>query len=132
MTFISEQIDAIFDDSSVSTAATDVKEVVKELERAQQYISKLENRLEIAKKSLCGELGLAIRRTLPSLNVAVNNSGCKVGYKSKHLLLIPDPVRGIWQVKSKDNRFSRRFYKVFATRTVMSDDLNKLAEAVVA
>lgn len=133
MSGLLQNIDIIFEDvdlpshNSVSMAS----DIVKQLEVTQQRVYELQNQLVIAQNKMCGELALNLRRRMPGLNVAVGRDGCKIGYRSKHLVLQPDVKRGIWNVKSGDGSFARRFLSRHSSKTIITPDFENLINALV-
>lgn len=110
--------------------AVAAKTIVSALEAARQKVKDLEHQLNTVHSRLSAELALSIRRTDPALNVSVTRDGCKVGYKTKHLLLVPNLPRGVWDVKSSDPQFSRIFFRYNSSTTVIDNDTTKLAASV--
>lgn len=134
MSSLSRNLSALFEDQAVtgSNPMDTAVAVSKELEAAQQRIKDLQHQLEMLQQELTGALALTVRRLNPGLNVGVNRDGCKIGYKTKHLLLMPDVKNGVWKAKSKDARFASNFTKLAGQALVMSNDLSLLAQASVA
>lgn len=114
---------------SANLAAT-AKTIVGALDAARLKVRELEQQLDIVHRRLSAELALTVRRLIPSLNVGLNKNGCKIGYKTKHLLFVPDVSRGVWNVKSSDPQFASTFFRHNSTRTVLSSELSQLAEAI--
>lgn len=124
-------LNVVLEDGQAPSGAVEYASgIVRQLEDAQQRIQDLQHQLDAANKRICGELALMLRRALPGLNVGVGKEGCKVGYRSKHLILQPDPKRGIWNVKSGDPRFARRFMNRRGSKTVLGS-MEPLASAIV-
>lgn len=125
-------LDTILEESPSQYKVADIaSQIVHQLEATQRRILELQNQLLIARNRMCGELALSIRRKMPGLNIGVNRDGCKVGYRTKHMIFNPDPGSGIWKVKSGDNRFARKFLRLFGTSTVISQDTDGLANNIV-
>lgn len=130
---MSQILDVILEEPSNSYNIVDIAgQIVRQLEDTQRRILELQNQLLIAKNRMCGELALSIRRRMPGLNIGVSRDGCKVGYRTKHMILNPDPGSGIWKIKSGDNRFARKFLRLFGTSTVISQDINPLADNIIS
>lgn len=128
-----KNIDVIFEDEVVNSSesirvATDL---VRQLEMTQQRIHELQNQLIIAQNKICGELALKLRRIMPSLNIGVGREGCKIGYRSKSLILQPDVKKGIWNIRSSDSRFSHRFLSRHSSKTVINPNLDSLINSII-
>lgn len=133
MSDLLQHIDIIFEDVELSShnSVSIASDLVKQLEMTQQRIFELQNQLTIAQNKMCGELALNIRRRMPGLNVGVGRDGCKIGYRSKHLILQPDVKRGIWNVKSGDGSFARRFLSRHSSKTIITPNFDNLINALV-
>ena len=127
-----EQLSFILEDSPVryNNSLDDANSIVKEIEKSQQYIVMLHNKLKSIKRRINSELAIKVRHRNPGLNVSVNPKKCKIGYKSKFLSFYPDVERHIWLVSSSDEKFSNKFLKNHRRSTIMSDDINELASAI--
>ena len=129
---IADMLDIILEDGSPTNESVNAAiSIVQEIEDAKRTIHSLESKLDILRSKMCAELGLAIRKQMPAMNISVNREGCKVGYKTKHLLLQPDPQKRLWIVKSKDPRFSRRFMSRHSSKTVLSRSYEQLIDAIL-
>lgn len=106
-------------------------DVARQLQDAHQNVADLQHRLTSIKSRMAGELAMAIRRAQPSLNVAVDKGGCKVGYKTKTLLFTPEIEQGMWRVVSPNQRFRREFLKAHSRTMLLVPDLSGVAEAIV-
>ncbi len=109
-------------------AATDL---VRQLQTAQQQVSDIQHKLTNLKARMAGDFALALRRAKPSLNVAVDKSSCKVGYKTKALQFWPEVELGVWRVSGPNTRFLREFLQAHRRATILTPDLSGLVEAVV-
>ena len=106
-------------------------DVARQLQDAHQNVADLQHRLTSIKGRMAGELAMAIRRAQPSLNVAVDKGGCKVGYKTKTLLFTPEIEQGMWRVVSPNQRFRREFLKAHNRTMLLVPDLSGVTEAIV-
>jgi hypothetical protein len=133
MSSILRNIDAIFEDNT-SLGANPMERassISQELAATQKKLADLQNQLESIQQELHGSLALAVRRLKPGLNVGVNQDGCKIGFKTKFLLLSPDVENGIWKVNSKDKRFANVFARKAGRALALGDDLSLLTRALV-
>jgi hypothetical protein len=119
------------DSSGGLDAVGAAKAIVTALQVAKQKVHDLEHQLATVHQRLSAELALAVRKIQPGLNVGVNRDGTKVGYKTKHLLLVPDTQRGVWNVKSADPRFAKTFFRHYTPQTVITNGVDELAQAIV-
>lgn len=132
-THIGARLDLILEDG-----ATDVPDdpyqaamaLAAELDEARRKVSELERRWMYAVDRLCGGLAMGVRKHHPSLNVGIDGGKCKVGYRSKHLLMAPDMVKKVWTVDSPDPRFARRFMRAHGPRTSLGSDMMPIAQAI--
>jgi len=133
MSLLSRKLNILFEDEDPrGMDPYDVaREIKSKLDAARQEVDNLKNQLKIVTQRMNGDLALGIRRKHPALNVGVNHNGCKVGYKSKSLLLNPDVEKGIWSVGSPDSRFLGKFSKQFAPYTVLDTDIGNLIQSVL-
>lgn len=116
-----------FKSKSVSIAG----EIINKIEDMKRQLLDMKNKLRVIEKKLCGDLAIGVRRRQPGLNVGVTNDGCKIGYRTKHLLLNPDCQKGIWIAKSKDPRFLNKFTRNFTSQMVLTDDLSDIIDAII-
>lgn len=105
-------------------------DLARQLQDAQQHVADIQHKLTSIKTRMAGDLALAIRRQKPSLNVAVDKNGCKVGYKTKYLHFIPEVEQGIWKVISPNRRFLREFLQANRRITLLTPDLDALVNAI--
>lgn len=132
MSVFSRNLDSLFEDESGGVNPIDTaRDLRNQLEAAKQEVTNIESQLKIVTQRMNGDLALGIRRQHPSLNVGVNHDGCKIGYKTKHLLMNPDIEKGVWSVKSADPRFLSKFSKSFAPHTVLNQDIGDLIQSVL-
>jgi len=131
MSVFSRNLNSLFEDTLGDNPLDVARELESKLEAARQEVSNLENQLKIVTQRLNGDLALGIRRGNPALNVGVNSDGCKVGYKTKFLLLNPDVERGVWTVKSPCNRFLGQFTKHFSPYTVLNSDMKDMIDSIL-
>lgn len=104
----------------------------KELEKTRYKLMNLEHKLKTLHHKLNCELAMQFRKEYPCLNINIYRNNCKVGYKSRHLLLRPDFKKQFWSVDSSDQTFANKFRKdaraVLCLSTPLSDLINKIAE----
>ena len=105
-------------------------EILHQLEVTNQRVVDLQHRLNSVKQRMNGNLALGIRRNNPGLNVAISLKGCKIGYRSKSLLLEPDVAKGVWVVTGEDPRFVGRFKRQFSRNTILLPDINNIVSAI--
>ncbi len=105
-------------------------DLARQLQDAQQLVADLQHKLNSLRTRMAGDLALAIRRTKPGLNVAVDKNGCKVGYKTKYLQFIPEVEQGVWRVVSPNRRFLREFLQANRRATLLAPDLSVLIGAI--
>lgn len=105
-------------------------DLARQLQDAQQLVADIQHKLASLKTRMAGDLALAIRRTKPGLNVAVDKTGCKVGYKTKYLQFIPEVEQGVWKVISPNRRFLREFLQANRRATLLTPDLSVLINAI--
>lgn len=127
---INNLLDVIFEDVQ-NTASARAIELVKKLEDAEQYIRTIRHQLSIIENKMSSELAIHVRKTIPGLHVAVGRYGCKIGYRTKQLVLKPDPKRGQWKVSSSDKYFANKFKRRYASKTFLHEDIQPLVSAVV-
>jgi hypothetical protein len=131
MSIFSRNLNMLFEDQLGDNPLDVARELKSKLEAARQEVDNLESQLKIVTQRLNGDLALGIRRGNPALSVGVNTDGCKVGYKTKHLLLNPDVDRGVWSVKSPCGRFLGKFTKSYSPYTVLGPDLEDMIQSVL-
>jgi len=104
----------------------------KELEKTRYKLMNLEHKLKTMHHKLNCELAMQFRKEYPSLNINIFRNNCKVGYKSRHLLLKPDFKKQFWLVDSADPTFANKFKKsarsVLCLSTPIADLISKIAE----
>lgn len=106
--------------------------LVQQLQDARQKVLDIEHKLSTIKRKISADLAIDLRRTQPSLNVALDKTGCKVGYKTKMLHFTPDIENAIWRVTSSNQRFLREFLNAHRKSTLIGDDLSVLVNAIVS
>jgi hypothetical protein len=106
---------------SVINAAYGVKEI-------ESRLHELVENLRTAVESLNAQLALEIRKRMPKLQVNLSNGKCHVNYKSKSIVVYPDPVSKKWDIEPND--MGRRFSRGYPDVLPMQDDLGFIAEAV--
>ncbi len=134
MTDLIESLNVILEDGPPEDgwhpldSATDL---VRQLQNAQQFVADLQHKLTSLKTRMAGDFALALRRAKPGLNVAVDKSSCKVGYKTKILQFWPEVELGVWRVTGPNRRFLREFLQANRRATLLTSDLSTLVNAVV-
>lgn len=128
-----DQLSLILEDNSsrCSQNLNDAYEILREIDRANQHIIILQNKLRLLKRRINGELAINIRKRHPGLNVAVNPKQCKIGYKSKHLSFYPDIEKGLWSISSDDIKFINRFKKQYRRNIVISPEMDDLVSSII-
>jgi hypothetical protein len=129
-----EHLNLIFEDSSspMSHVGSSAYELVERLRNARQLVADIEHQLGTIKHRMCAELALGIRRAQPGIHVALDKNGCKIGYKTKMLLLNPDVENEIWTVTSKNRRFLHEFLKANRRHLLIGQDPTILINAIVS
>ena len=130
----SEQLSFILEESPsrYQNNLSDANEIIKEIDKSYQYINILQNKLRNIKRKMNSELAVKIRHKNPSLNISVNPKKCKIGYKTKYLSLYPDVERGIWILSANDDKFKNKFLKQHKQSTVISKDIEMLANSILS
>lgn len=105
-------------------------DLAKQLQDAQQLVADIQHKLSSIKMRMAGDLALALRRAKPGLNVAVDKTGCRVGYKTKYLQFIPEVENGIWKIISPNRRFLREFQQANRRATLLTADLSVIVDAI--
>jgi|3_EtaG_2_1085321.scaffolds.fasta_scaffold00090_16 hypothetical protein len=131
MSVFSRNLNALFEDPRGMNPLDAARELKNKLAAARQEVDNLENQLKIVTQRMNGDLALGIRRQNPALNVGVNSDGCKVGYKTKHMIITPDVEKGVWSTKSPDGRFLGKFTKQYSPYTVLNPDIGDLISSVL-
>jgi hypothetical protein len=116
--------------SKCSKNLDDAYEIIRDIDRANQHIIMLQNRLRILKRKINGELAIQIRKHHPALNISVNPKQCKIGYKSKYLSFYPDIEKGVWQINGEDPKFINRFKKLYRRNTIISPEITDLVSSI--
>lgn len=127
-----EQLSFILEDSQskCSKNLEDAYEIIRDIDRANQHIIMLQNRLRILKRKINSELAIQIRKHHPALNISVNPKQCKIGYKSKYLSFYPDIEKGVWQINSEDPKFINRFHRLYRRNTIISPEITDLVTSI--
>lgn len=124
-------LNAVFVEDASADLATAGYEIAQQLFATRQQLRELQHRLDGLERRMVGTLAIKIRRAAPGLNIAVSRDGCKVGYKTKYLLLKPDIQRELWDVTSNDPKFARKFNSIYVSRTLIKDSFDDLAKSVI-
>jgi len=131
MSLLSNRLDAMFEDTSVRINPIEVAlETIQKLDSAKQLVFELQNQLVVSQRGMAGDLALNTRRKHPSLNIGVNDTGCKIGYKSTNLNFSPDIKHGVWALSSDDDTFLNEFIDNNPSAIVLHQNTNILATAV--
>jgi hypothetical protein len=104
--------------------------ILHSMDSLKQQLIDLQNKLGVIKQRMGADLALSVRRNHPGLNVAVDQNGCKVGYRSKNLCFDPDVEKGVWVVSSSDDGFLGRFKRQYDRNTVLSPEIGELVSAI--
>lgn len=119
------------DESQAASKMKHASELVQRLDLAKQLVVNIKHKLMTLRNQINAELAMQIRRTMPALHVGLDHGMCKVGYKTKSLLLTPDLERGIWNVKSPDYKFASKFQKSNMRDLLIGQDTNALIQAII-
>lgn len=127
-----EALDIILeDDDQTASKMQQAAELVQRLETAKRIVVNIKHQLIQLRSQINAELAMQIRRTMPSLHVGLDHGMCKIGYKTKSLLLTPDLERGIWNVKSSDPKFASKFTKSHIRQLLIGNNTDELIHALV-
>ena len=127
------RLNAIFETDATSLSDDPYQtsmDIANELEAARRTVADLERQLTYSLDRLCGGLALGVRKNQPGLNVGLDKGNCRVGYRSKSLMLKPDLTNKVWLVDSGDPAFARRFKRIHGPRLNLSNDMLGLSTAV--
>jgi hypothetical protein len=114
-----------------SEAMQQALHVYRKIEATKHSINDLYHRLGSLKNKINAELAVNIKKTMPALNVGLDKNGnCKIGYKTKHLILNPDIEGRSWSVTSSDPRFSNKFIKLHRRTLMVNINLDSLISAI--
>jgi len=126
-----DQLSLVLEDRPPSHSPLDAAmEIVQSIDLLKQRLVDFRHKLEAIKQRMNADLALGVRRNHPGLNVAVEPTGCRVGYRSKSLHFDPDVEKGIWVVNGDDPRFVGRFKKLHGRSTVLLPDIGDLVSAI--
>lgn len=126
-----DQLSLVLEEPAGQNPLESAMEIVRKLDSVKQEVLDLQHQLGSLKQVMNGDLALGVRRHMPGLNVGVDPMGCKIGYRSKNLVFDPDIEKGIWIVTGDDDRFTKRFSKMFGPRTRLVPDIGDMVEAIV-
>jgi hypothetical protein len=127
-----DTLDIILEDSSeITTMLGQADLLIDRLNNARRIISDTKYQLSVLKSQINADLAMRLRKAMPALNVGLNHGMCKVGYKTKHLLLTPDLEKGVWKVKSADTNFAQRFQKSKLRLLFMDQDTTLLINSII-
>jgi hypothetical protein len=128
---IMDQLDILLEETtSTWDDYTDPDELVDQLHKARLQVKDLEFKISSLKTKMSADLALALRRTNPALNVGLDRSGCKVGYKTKSITFEPDIENRKWNVKSTHPRFLGLFNRDYKDSLPLTADLGTLVDAI--
>lgn len=114
-----------------SEAMQQALHIHRKIEATRQSINDLYHRLNSLKNKINAELAVSIKKAMPALNVGIDKNGyCKIGYKTKHIVLNPDIEGRSWVVTSSDPRFSNKFVKLHRRTLMISVNLDSLLQAI--
>jgi hypothetical protein len=126
-----DQLSFILEERPPTQNPLDVaSEVLRSMDSLKQQLASLEHKLGSIRQRMNADLALGIRRNHPGLNIAVDSTGCKVGYRSKSIYFNPDIEKGIWTVTGDDPRFVGRFKRQYGKSTVLLPDIGDLVSAI--
>jgi hypothetical protein len=115
-----------------SEAMQQALHIHRKIEATKQSINDLYHRLNSLKNKINAELAVSVKKAMPALNVGVDKNGyCKIGYKTKHIILNPDIEGRSWSVTSSDPRFSNKFIKSHRRTLMISVNLDNLLQAII-
>lgn len=121
-----------YDEIAVGSAFQQASQLAQDITSTKQHLRQLNAQLYKSIDWLCGELALAVRHRQSSLYVAVDRSGCKIGYKKKSLSFYPDIEHNVWVVTSSDSKFLTLFQRAYSLRMSLSRPLNEIADDINA
>lgn len=130
---LQRHLDLILEDGPPSDGwhpLDDAMNLARQLQDAQQQVADIQHKLASIKTRMAGDLALALRRHKPGLNVAVDRTSCKVGYKTKYLQFTPEAELGVWRVTGPNRRFLREFLQANRRATLLMPDLSVLVTAI--
>lgn len=112
--------------------AAKVLSLHKELEEARLTVTTKEREYKHAMDGLNAHLAMAVKKIKPSLNLSLESSGCKIGYKSKFVTFTANPAIGAWDVTApaKLLTFLNGFKRYAADYLNLTSDLGTLATAI--
>lgn len=126
-----DQLTLVLEDRPPSQSPLDAAtEIIHSMDSLKQQYTDLQHRLGSVKQRMSADLALGVRRNHPGLNVSVDPTGCKIGYRSKSLNFDPDVEKGVWVVNGDDPRFMGRFKRQFGRSTVLVPDIGDLVSAI--
>jgi hypothetical protein len=106
------------------------QELVQQLGDAKRKLTQIKHQLSMVKNQIIADLAMQIRRHSPALNVGLDHGYCKVGYKTKHLLLTPDLINGVWKVKASDANFANKFQKARLRDLFLDSSIEVLIQSI--
>lgn len=121
ITSLKRRLDVLLEDNTADDPLQSALDLTAKLEEARRNVNDLEKQLMYAVDRMCGNLAMKVRQSKPALSVSLGNGGCKVGYRSKHLMFKPDLAKRTWQVDSHDPSFARRYARSFASPMLDQD-----------
>lgn len=104
--------------------------IARQVELAERRLADMRTTLTAAIDRISGDLAMLVRRLKPGLNISLDKTGCRVGYKVKTLLFTPDLQTGVWRVDSPDSRFLSKFRKFGGHALELAADAQPLAQTV--
>lgn len=139
--WLEERLNTLLEDSLAAEApavaptedpASKVLSLHKQLEEARLTVTTKEREYKHAVDGLNAHLAMAVKKVKPSLNISMESSGCKIGYKSKFVTFTPNPTTGVWDVTApaKLSSFVNGLKRYGAEVLSLTTDLQTTATAV--
>ena len=100
MSDLSAHLDTVLDIMPWSKSAGQVREAIDAITAAKKNLNVLESRLRTNCKQLIGDLALNLKKRIPQLNLAVTESECKIGNRSKVVRIHVDITECKWVIDS--------------------------------
>ena len=131
MSRIGQLLDVILEESTTVDAIDTAMSLSQELEETRYKLNELQSKIAIMRDKICSRLAQLIRKRNPALSISVSRKGCKIGYKSKSLLIRPDVSAGVWDVSSNDDRFVNKYLARHSTKRVVNKDMDTFVDSII-
>lgn len=137
--WLEERLDVLLEDAlavdkpvDASDPASKMMSMYAELDDIRKNLAAKEREYKNAMDGLNAHLAMAIRRTKPGLNIALEGSGCKIGYRSKYITLTPNPSIDSWEISApaKLQGFVNGIKRFNAGKLALTSDVNELAKGI--